>query len=69
MSQLELEAQPSDVSYQRMRYERSIEGTLYAAYLRKGFTNDKAVKAARERADYIVANWDRINTNPKLLEV
>lgn len=65
----EFALQPNDVKYQRMRYERSIEGMLYIAYLRKGFSYEVSAQKARKRADYLVANWDRYKTDPRALEI
>lgn len=44
-------------SYQRMRYEREIEGTIYVMLLRNGRDHKQAAKQAREESDRIVKNW------------
>lgn len=43
--------------YQRMRYEREIEGNEYVWLLRRGMDRDQAAKTAKENANRIVANW------------
>lgn len=66
----ELQRQPAPIRYQRMRYERSIEATLYVGYLNKrGLPRDEALKRARIEADRIVANWDQMKNKPGLFEV
>lgn len=43
--------------YQRMRYEREIEGHIYVMLLRIGLSYSQAATKARQEADRIVANW------------
>ena len=44
--------------YQRMRYEREIEGNEYVYLLRKGYQREEAVRQARINANRIVENWE-----------
>jgi hypothetical protein len=43
--------------YQRMRYEREIEGWEYVRMLRMGKTYADAARLARIEADDVVKNW------------
>jgi hypothetical protein len=44
--------------YQRMRFEREIEGNEYVKLLKAGYTYKEAAKLARINADKVVANWN-----------
>ncbi len=44
--------------YQRMRYEREIEGNEYVKLLREGYSYTEAARLARINADKVVQNWN-----------
>ena len=43
--------------YQRMRYEREIQGNEYVFLLSKGYSREEALIQATKNADRIVSNW------------
>ena len=44
--------------YQRMRYEREIEGNEYVKLLRAGYSYKESAIMARKNADKVVDNWN-----------
>jgi hypothetical protein len=57
LSHAEVERLPHADQYQRMRYEREIEGNEYVYLLSKGYERGEAAIQARKNTDRIVANW------------
>lgn len=47
--------------YQRMRFEREIEGMEYVRLLKQGMDRSRAAEVARENADSIVKGYEAIH--------
>lgn len=64
LSEEELAAQPADVQYTRMRYEREIEAFEFV-HMIKYMPRAEAIIAAHTKALHVVKNWNSLKKSPQ----
>lgn len=63
LSRSEIDKLSDSDKYQRMRFEREIEGNEYVFLLNNGYLRDEVATQARKNADRIVSNWNTAHGN------